>query len=329
MAPSYYRERLDTEYKAPTHREYTAGIQHELFRDFRVGLQYIYQKKSNAVDTVLYDPVSGRYWYTHERASDWWVPFTTTVPAIGEYPEQRFTMYFMSYDAPYDEQFTRFTNVPESRRNYNALELTFDKRMSRGWALGGSVVFSKTKANNSGSYGAVWGYGGAYNNANWFVNRYGTDTFDRPIVMKLYGTFTLPYRFIIGFFATSFPGSAYTRTVYVVPPAAWAEANNCAQFGYSVNVETQGSRRNQPLANVDLRLEKEFGLQRFGRLSVYVDIFNLLGSSYYNSSWDPGGTWYPEDVNTKEGRFVPSYWYGKVRGVSGQRVFKFSIRYTF
>jgi len=329
MAPSYYRERLDTEYKAPTHTEYTVGIQQELFKDFRVGLQYIYQKKSNAVDTVLYDPISSRYWYTYELASNWWVPFTTTVPAVDEYPEQTFTMYFMSYDAPWDEQFTRFANVPESKRNYNAVEITFDKRFSQGWSLGGSLVLSRTKANNSGSYGAVWGYGGAYNDANWFVNRYGKDEFDRPFVLKLYGTFTLPYRFIVGFYATSFPGSAYQRTVYVVPPAAWAEANNCAQFGYTVNAETQGTRRNQSVNNVDFRIEKEFGLQRFGRVSLYVDVFNLLGSSYFSSSWDPGGTWYPDDANTKEGRFVPGYWYGKVRGVSGQRIFKFSIRYTF
>ena len=64
-------------------------------------------------------------------------------------------------------------------------------------------------------------------------------------------------------------------------------------------------------------------------LGIFVDVFNLLGNSYVYVSQDPGGTWYPVDANTKVGTYIPSPWYGKATGISGSRIFKFSIRFEF
>lgn len=323
------KKQLDPDATSPYYNEITASINHELFHDFRVTLQYIYKDKKNTIDSVLYDPDTDRYWYHYDRAPDWWVPFTTVVPGIGEFEDQRVTLYFMSLDSPYNDQFTQLTNVPEAKRTYQALELTFDKRYSNGWALGGSIVYSVTKGNNSGSYGAVWGFGGAYNQANWFVNRYGKTANDVPLAVKLYGSFELPYGFVTSFYYTHVEGTPFTRTVTVYPPADWAAANNAVPWSTGINVEAPGPRRNQSTDNIDFRLEKEFRLP-MGRIGVFMDVFNLLGNRYVYAGVDPGGTWRPAAENTTAGgTFLQGYNYGRTTSVSGTRIFKFSLRFTF
>ena len=329
MSPDYYKEKLATSYTPPRHDEWTLAVHHELFKDFRLGLQFFYKKKINAVDDALYDPITDKYWYTYDQAPEWWVPFTTTVPAVDDYPAETFTMYFMSNDAPTDDQFYQFANIPESKRDYRALELTFDKRYSNGWSLGGSVVWSKTRGNNSGNYGAVWGFNNGYDNPNWFVNKYGRSQFDQPIIIKLYGTVDLPLGFMSSMYLLHSSGRPFQRTVWVSPPEAWAAANNAAAFGYSVNAEPQGLRRHQSRTNVDFRLEKSINLSKFGKIGVFVDIYNLFGARYLDSDWQPSGDWFPEDEGGTAGNYTPDNWYGKIWGAEGQRIYKLSIRFTF
>ncbi len=56
--------------------------------------------------------------------------------------------------------------------------------------------------------------------------------------------------------------------------------------------------------NVDFRHEKEFSLGKSGRLEVFLDVFNLLGSNKINIVHNPGGTWKPADANTNVGVFT-------------------------
>jgi hypothetical protein len=316
--------------KAPYANEFTVSLQHELFTDFKVGLTYIFRDKKNIADSCLYDPDSDRYWYHYDLAPDWWIPFETIVPSYGPFPDQKVTVYFVSNNAP--ALFYAFQNVPEGKRKYQALEISFEKRMSHGWQLAGSILLSKTYGNYPGSYGAAWGWAGAYDSANWFVNR-GEDARvpeDRPLVIKLHGTVNLPYGFVASFYYTHFDGSPWGRTITVYPPWNWAWANNVNPwYTWWVYVEKPGTRRTQATDNVDFRLEKRFSFGKYGTLGVFVDVFNLFGHSYIYTSQDPGGTWYPVDANTKVGTYIPSPWYGKATGIRGSRVFKFSIRYEF
>ena len=327
MLPSYYKQRIDPDIKAPMYNEYAASINHELFRDFNVGLQFIYREKKDTVGAILYDPNTKRYWNTYEKATDWWIPFTTIVPSAGSFPERAVTMYFMSNNAP--AQMTAFANVPEAERKYQALELTFNKRMSHGWQLGGSVVWSQTKGNNTDDYGSVWGYSAAYLQANWFVNRFGYIGSDCPLAIKLFGTFSLPLRFLASFYYVHFSGAPWQRSVTVYPPAGWAAANNAQGLSYSVNLESSGTRRDTAYDNLDFRLEKELGLGRFGKLGVFVDVFNLLGNQYVTIGMNPGGTWRPSDANTNVGTYTASSSFGKVTNISGVRNFRLSARFSF
>lgn len=75
------KKSLTTETKTPYTDELIVGIQHELMRNFSVGINYVYKKRTNILEDVAYDRATKRNWYTYDLAPDWWVPFRTIVPA--------------------------------------------------------------------------------------------------------------------------------------------------------------------------------------------------------------------------------------------------------
>jgi hypothetical protein len=318
-----YLDAIDPNVKVPYVNEITVGVDHEIVRDLSVGVRYIHKDRQRILASVLWDKLTDRYWYTHELAPQWWIPFTTTVPATGAYPAEDVTMYFLSNNAP--DQNYRLTNVPEASLKYNSLEISFDKRLAKGWQLGGSVNFTKSVGNYPVGY-ASWASAGTFSSANSFVNRYGELPYSRPLLVKLFGTFSLPYEFMFSFFYTHADGSPWARTVTVRPPAAWATANNASTSGYSINVNPPGTYRNEAADSLDLRLERDFRLGP-GTLGAFVNIFNLLGAYTLTVAKNPGGTWKPEDENTTAGTYTPGS--TGLRGFAGSRQFRFSLFYRF
>ena len=327
----YWSRLVDTNLKATYDDQITFGIDHELFTNFKLSVSYMYKKKNNIVDDAMFDFASNQYWYKPD--SGYWVPFTTTLPAVNQFPEQTITMYFMKKSAP--QMLNKLTNIPDAYRKYSGVDFVFDKRFARGWQLGGSVTVSKTWGNIAGDYGNIWGYALPGNNANWYVNNDGKLGEHRALVMKLYGTFRLPYGIMSSFYYNFNTGSPFNRSATVYAPAAWAAANNIDTTrapSYTMNFETMGVRTNYSYQNVDFRLEKAFSLQRYGTFSLYLDIYNLLGNFYPNYTVNPGGTWRPTDNNVKTGTYVPNTNYTNRRATSISnltRVFQFSVRYAF
>jgi len=232
-------------------------------------------------------------------------------------------MYFLSNDAP--GEYFRLTNIPEGVMKYHSVEVSFDKRLATGWQLGGSVNFSKSTGNYPVTY-ASWASFYTFTSPNSFVNRYGELPYSRPTLIKLFGTFNLPYQFMFSFFYTHTDGSPWGRTVTVEPPAGWADANNVSSTSYNIYVETPGTRRNESSDNLDIRLEKDVQLGP-GKLGIYMDVFNLLGAYTLTVAQNPGGTWRPTDANTTEGRYTPGSL--GLRGFTGSRQIKFSLLYKF
>jgi hypothetical protein len=323
MISTAYLDAIDPEAKVPYVDEFTVGIEHELVKDLNVSVRYIHKDRKRILASVLWDKDSNKYWYTYELAPELWIPFTTTVPETGSFPAQKVTMYFLSNDAP--AQNYRLTNVPEASMKYDSVEVSFDKRLANGWQLGGSVNFTNSEGNYPVGY-ASWASQYTFANANSFVNRYGDLPYSRPLMVKLYGTFTLPYKFMFSFFYTHFSGSPWARTVTVRPPADWAAANNASTTSYSINVNASGTYWNEPSDSLDLRLGKDFKLGP-GTLEAFVNVFNLLGAYTLTVAKNPGGTWKPDDENTSSGSYTPGS--TGLRGFAGSRQFRFCLLYRF
>lgn len=232
----------------------------------------------------------------------------------------------MSKNAP--AQNTKLINVPDAKRVYQAIEFSFDKRMSHGWQLGGSIVIDTLKGNFDYSASGTGLWSSRFNDPNWYINSTGNLPDIRPLQIKLYGSFTMPYGFMASFFFLHQSGAAWGRTISVAPPAAWAAANNAQSLTYSIWAEPRGTRWNPATDNLDVRIEKSIAVGRVGRLGFFVDIFNLLGFQMLNIGTNPGGTWKPADAGTTDGTYTPGSQI--VTGItSGTRIIKLSMRFSF
>ncbi len=321
---------MDPDIKAPHTDEYTVGISHELAPNVSVGLNYYYKHKKDIWQRTYWNPDSGQYWYHWDQpeAKKYWVPFTTIVPPIDNYPAREVTIYQRKIDGP--APFYRGTTLPELVMKYQGLEFVVNKRMSNGWQFSGSLVYSKTYGNMAPTYSETAGWTGIGIHPNYYVNRYGRQSTDRPIAIKLMGVFQLPFGINLSAYYQHFSGTPWGRTVQIRPPADWCVANGVLQEYYSVYIEPPDSYRYPSTDNVDLRIEKEFRIRRIGSIGAYVDVLNLLGSKSVSVGLNPIDRYTPSAPNTMEpDKITKSASYKLISGVSGMRYFRLCLRYRF
>lgn len=326
----YSRERVASGIRAPYTDEFTVGIYQEIFRDFSLRVSYINKTKKNILANVLYDPDQDRDWYSATQdTQNWWVPFETIVPGIDDYPDSRLTVYYRSNNAPL--LFSRIRNVPELKRKHQALEISFDKRMSHNWQLNGSLVFSQSTGNVSQIVDRNSGFTNEILTPNSFVNLPEDSRFfyDIPLSLKLMGTYKMPLGFYLSFYYRYMSGIPWTRSVTIIPPSAWTAANNAYSTPVTVFLEKPGERRTEPYSSLDLRIEKQFRAGRAGSLSFAADILNVFGTKIDFIHQNDGGFWYPDDENTDQGTRVLSSSYRNITSLFGTRTLRLTFRLSF
>ncbi len=312
--------------KAPYMHEFTGGIEHELFKDFKLGLQFIYKLNKNIVEDVDkfngYDPDA-----TDDQGRPIWLPYDFVDPGWdGEWgtdDDQNMTVYALADYAP--TRTYHGMNPPEAKREYTALVLTFDKRMSNRWQLQGSILYSAFKGNALPTYSATEGESGMFDNPNVMINSWGRMTYDRPLQIKLMGTVMLPFDIILTGYLQHRSGSAWGRTISrVYFPDSIADISHDTYVG--VAAETSGTRRNPPYTMLDMRLEKSFTFGEFGKLSFYIDAFNIAGRSGYNISQNPNPYIYPSE-DPPEIELDTDY--ALITSIYGVRSFRFGLKFSF
>jgi hypothetical protein len=314
MLSTTFKRQLDPDIKFPYTHELIGQIEHELFPYLKVGANVIYRARRNFQGNFNFDEASGTYWNLLEQHPEWWVPFTTTVPAFSgsTFPAQTVTVYYRSNNSP--AAFTKRTTDPYSKFHYTGLELTWEKRMHAGWSLGGSF-----------NYSYQWSNGG-FANPNSRINAEGRGGV--PWWVKLYGTFKIPYGFVASFIYLHTEGGYWARSVSVSAPSSWITANNVASGSVGVTIESPDTRQNPATDNMDFRLEKEFTISRIGRLGFFIDVYNLFGAQYPSVVVNPAGTWAPTAEGAgAAGTFTPALL--RVSGISGVRNLRVSARFSF
>jgi len=317
---SYYADDL----KPPYVTEFLAGLEQEILRDFKLGFQFIWKKSANLVEDVDvnngYDPDA------EDENGRIWIPFEFTDPGWdgnwGTSDDQTLTAYGLRADRPVPTWVG--INPPEAERKYWALALTFDKRMSNNWQLKGSILYSSFKGNVEATYGPTEGESAAFNSPNSLVNATGPLYFDRPLQIKVMGTYILPFNILISAYVQHTSGIPWGRTISrVYFPADFPAVQ---QTYVLLNAETPGSQRRASYTNLDLRLEKGWSLRGRSRLDFYVDIFNVGGRSGVIVDNDPS----PRlrfDQTPVVTEASPTY--GNVLSVYGIRSFRIGVRWSF
>ena len=330
LSGSNFKKRVASDLTAPITTDYSIGVDHELFKDFTLGLHYISKTQSNILEDVLYAPDTGEYWYSWDQAAakKYWVPFTTTVPGTGDLPARTVTLYARSLNAPL--MFLQLRNVPELQRKYRALEFSFHKRMSQGWQLAGSVIWSKAEGNIDSGTDATTSLTAAGDSPNYFINRYGPLASDRPLQIKLMGSLELPLGVWLSAYFQYQSGQPWQRSAQVLPPADWCAANGVERVYYTVALDAPGTYRDKDWSTLDLRVQKDWRMGSSGKLEMFADITNVLGSTASLVGLNDVDSWQPAAVGAGQaGVKTVLADYGITSALYGKRTLRLGLKLNF
>jgi len=319
---SYYPKDL----KAPYMDEIMAGIEHEVLKDFRLGFDFVWKVNKNIVED--FDEVNGYDVNATDSVGPIWLPFTFTDPGwdakFGTADDQTMTAYGLRSNRPAANMMGG--NPPEAKREYWAAILSFDKKMSNNWQIKGSILYSSFKGNCDPGYSATEGESNMFNDPNTLINAYGAMSYDRPLQIKIMGTYILPKDFIISAYFQFRSGSPWGRTLARVYFPANYMGYGTANPYYAVNAESPGTLRGPNYTNLDLRVEKSFKLGRFGKMNIYMDIFNVAGRGGLNVNQDPAA--YVRYDQTPVA-YTLSTTYAQITSIYGVRSIRFGARFGF
>jgi hypothetical protein len=260
--------RIDPDVKQSYVRSATIGVEHELAADLSVGVSFILKREQDVAETLNaalpFDDAYAPVLLTNQATG---LPITI-YPLRVAYrgiPTQRFYTNPGSGTCSF---------CPDLERNYQALELTFRRRMKDGWQLFGSYVYGRSDGNkgtgHSESQGDVFG------SPNNLVNVDGRLTLDRPHQLKLQGTYELPYGVFVSATYSGLSGTPWARQVRFVradTPQMIVESQ------IVVRAEPLGAQRLDFVHDTSLRAEKRFDLGGKRTLGLIVDVFNMLNAS--------------------------------------------------
>jgi hypothetical protein len=136
--------RIDANVTAPHDYEAIAGIDHELFPNFAVGVAYTYRRSTD----VLWVPACCSAPYIGVTAND----YVLQPPvSAGGYTAQVYTIKPEIADAVTGGQI--FRNRPGYNRTFNGLELTATKRLSNNWMMRAGFGYSNWVEHFDGTAG--------------------------------------------------------------------------------------------------------------------------------------------------------------------------------
>ena len=179
------------------------------------------------------------------------------------------------------EQFLFYTNPPDAFRRYHALQLVYTKRWADNWQLQASYTRSKTAATvgngdftNAGvnDTGDLTGTRNpsVFMNPNGAINAEGRAVFDKN-ELKVLGIYRVPVLGGVNVSAVLWrqSGSRWERSVIYF--------NTLVPGNFqTVRLEPRGLRVNDPIWNVDLRIEPTVRVPVApGRVGLAFDVFNL------------------------------------------------------
>jgi hypothetical protein len=270
MDPDFYTGYTD---------EYTVGFEYEVMDNLSLGAAYI-----DKLSRDLPEDVEVGLTFVPRLVVD---PGDTLVDAETGEPIEvipggtEYVVY--DYDPNTTSQYV-VTNPAQARREYRALELTANKRMSDKWQMQASFVISRSAGLVGTDFGGSTSITGLFDNPNNSINGYGNLNYARPYQLKLIGTYQAPWGINLSGFYSFLSGAPYTRTARFttgINPDT-GEREQFVTGPIEINAERRGDRSYDAQHNMDFRVEKEFKLG-FGRLDTIMDVFNLFNADTVTS----------------------------------------------
>lgn len=256
--------KIDPNLKSPYTNEFIGGFEQKLGRDFGLSVNYIWRETRG-------------FWWTQNQAINPSVDYTP-VQVQDPGPDGTlgttddggmFTAYNLAKDKVGLAQ-NYITQRPGYMTSFNGVELTVNKRYSNKWQLMTSVTYGKSKV--------TLPLDSVLDPNNRVMQDGAVDTNDATWIVKVSGSYDLPWGFNVGAFFnyhSGYPTQRYFNT----------STSLLNQGRQSVQVEKVGDSRYPDIALLDFRLSKVLVLGSFGKLEVMADGFNLF-NAYTTQGWN-------------------------------------------
>jgi hypothetical protein len=261
---------VDPDYRSPYTDQFIVSLEREVVKG--VGMQLNYVNKRGR-DYAAWDETAGTYVQ---------VPFTDN---LGDNPTgNTFDIYQLVSD-PNDRQF-RITNPAGMKSDVHAVSLDVVKRMTGNWQVNASVTWLRAEGRLAESRSGVTiqqrsglQFRDFGKNKNDFVNTDGRLTLDVGWNMKLQAVYKLPAGFLIS------ANLIHRDNAWTVRRAAVREAVTGIPEGTTLVLQQRGTTPRLPQVTfLDMRLQKDFGLGKDVKLSVFCDALNLLNDDAYEGT---------------------------------------------
>ncbi len=260
----------------PFSDEITAGIEHQIINDMRVGVMYYHRTNRNQIGTRN----------TAVPASDY-TPVTIAVPN-GPNGATTATLYNLSSAAFNGQTFNVLDNQPYLDTVYNGVDITANKRFSHRWQMvagltvgrnkGGINSNSVTGSGQSQTISATTG--GDLNDPNNTQFTNGIVGNDSPVAFRLSGSYEAPAKINIAGTLVSNSGYPYI-SVFNVTKANFASVctANCAgglvRSSQPIMLSSRGDERFPAVTLLDMRISRPFTFLGNRRIVPELDAFNL------------------------------------------------------
>jgi hypothetical protein len=293
----------DHDLKAPYTTEISFGIERELWEDTSLSVRYTRRWDRNLIEDV--DASALDIDALMEDGELVWTNYTP-VEVVDPYDGSTATFWDRNQYLPAEKY---IVNPPGAKRDYNGLEVVFNKRYADGWSLNASYVYSKSTGLIGTRFWDSEGRTGFYNNPNAHVNAYGRMPLERRHQFKLQGLLKGPWGVNLSGYFRYLSGRRYTRTISSL------DLGVALSTDATVNAEPRGSYGLPDLAILDLRVEKNFHFGKTVMFKVFCDIFNALNNN---------------KATSVVGRSSSDYQvFQEMTGIYSPRIFRFGAKIEF
>jgi hypothetical protein len=271
----------------PYSDEVTAGVEHQVMKDMRVGAMFYYRTNRDQLGLRnLAVPTSA---YT---------PFTVTVPngpggTLATPKPATVTVYNLQ-PAFNGLQNNVIDNQPYLDTVYKGVEFTANKRFSHRWQMVAGLTIGKNTGGLNTNTGSASGQSGIndLNDPNFAPFTNGIVGNDSDLAFRVSGSYRLPWDISLASTLVSNAGYPFVSTYSVSRAAATAAGAALTRATQVVVLDQRGDERLKAVTLVDLRISRAFRFDQKRKIEPQIDIFNLTNSNVADSiSSAVGGTY--------------------------------------
>jgi hypothetical protein len=271
----------------PYSDEVTAGVEHQVMKDMRVGAMFYYRTNRDQLGLRnLAVPTSA---YT---------PFTVTVPngpgGTLANPVPRTVTVYNLQPAFNGLQNNVIDNQSYLDTLYKGVEFTANKRFSQRWQMVAGLTIGKNTGGLNSNASASSGQSGTndLNDPNFTTYTNGIVGNDSDLAFRLSGSYRLPYDISLAATFVSNRGYPFVSTYSVTRAVAAAAGVALTRSSQVVLLSDRGDERLKAVNLVDLRISRAFRFDQRRKIEPQIDIFNLTNANVADATNIGVGTTY-------------------------------------